>query len=585
MHPPDGFSGFEPRTADDVPSRGAGFSGLRLLSNPVPLDCYELRGVIAKGTAAVVYLGTDRTLRVPVAIREYMPQALAWRDARFAVVPLSPAQEIPFARGLQAFIHEARTLARCDHPSLLRIVRLLEANGTAYSVMPHYVGRSLTDVRREANAAQDEQQLRALLAELLGALDVFHAFGGVHGGVSPDNILLLQNGRPVLLRPRAQCREASGEPIDTLNNRREPEAASLGSAAGLWTDLRDAARVIRFLMVGESAGNYSRSLLEALDAAESPFPERRPRSVAQFREWLKETPSEPAVAGARRHDSAAPADDASIRESQEITLPAVTLASGAPELPEPERGPAPETTPDFDPAPTARPCVTGAAPIPTLPTAGRAEHDAPAETVDRETRARAKSHRELRTRRMAFKSAVVLGVLAVPAMGTWLLNRPPVAIKGWSRALAPPSLMPSRNPQNSVAIAVPTLPEGASGPRESDGAGTSADGVRSAAPAVGELAADRAPLRTRTPTASATTAPETSGVLLPPGDPDAQSAPVARQAPPAPATAAANQGSPRESCAPRTQFALYRCMQTQCRHPRWSHHAECIRLRATDEVQ
>ena len=253
MHPSVGLSGFEPRGAD-APSRGPGCSELRLLPSPVPLDSYELRGVIAAGTAAVVYLGTDRTLRVPVAIREYMPHGLAWRAATSCVVPLSPAQEMAFARGLQAFIDEARALARCDHPSLLRIVRLLEANGTAYSVMPHYVGQRLTEVRRRANAAYDERTLRALLAELLGALEAFHAFGNVHGGVSPDNILLLQNARPVLLRPRAQSRETPAEPIDTLtgylNDRSEPQAASVDSTPGPWTDLRDAARVIRFLMVG-----------------------------------------------------------------------------------------------------------------------------------------------------------------------------------------------------------------------------------------------------------------------------------------------------------------------------------------------
>jgi hypothetical protein len=620
MHPCDGLSA-------DAGSGGPGVSGLRLLPSPVPLDCYELRGVIAEGAAAIVYLGTDLTLRVPVAIREYMPQGLAWRDATSRVMPLSPAQEIPFARGLQAFIDEARTLARCDHPSLLRIVRLLEANGTAYSVMPHYLGRRLTDVRRDAKAAYEEQQLRTLLAELLGALEAFHAFGSVHGGVSPNNILLLQNGRPVLLRPRAQSRETSSEPMDTLtgymNHRSEAEATSVGSATGPWTDLRDAARVIRFLMAGEWAGNqslaggrgassrevaeapaltrpqahYSRSLLEALDAAESLLPQRRPRSVEEFREWLKELPpSEPAVAGARRHDSAAPAD-VSVRESKENTAAAVALASGAPDLPEPHRGLAQETTPDVDPAATAEPCIaTTAAPLPTPHTAGRAEGDPPAETVEREVAPKAKFHRDIRTRRMALKSAVVLGILAVPAMGAWLVNRPPVVIQGWSRALAPPSLIPSRNAPNSVAIATPRLPEAASqaasGALESGGAitGTSPDGVRSAAPAVGDLAADRAPLTSPTTPAPATTVPENSVVLPQPGDTDALSTPVAPEAPPSPATAAPvpqsppKQGSPREFCAPRTQFALYRCMQTQCRHPRWSHHAECIRLRATDDV-
>ena len=52
------------------------------------------------------------------------------------------------AKGLKAFIDETRTLARCDHPSLVRIVRLWEGNATAYRVMPRYPSRQLLDVRQ-----------------------------------------------------------------------------------------------------------------------------------------------------------------------------------------------------------------------------------------------------------------------------------------------------------------------------------------------------------------------------------------------------------------------------------------------------
>ena len=620
-------SPFSTRPSVDAWSPGPGASSLRLLPSPVPLDCYQLRGVIGEGTAAIVYLGTDTTLRVPVAVREYMPQALAGRDAKLRVAALSPAREIPFARGLQAFIDEARTLARCDHPSLLRIVRLLEANGTAYTVMPHYVGQRLSDVRRDAKAAYDEDQLRALLGDLLGALEVFHAFGSVHGGVSPDNVLLLQNGRPVLLRPRARSREAPGEPIDTLrgylNIRHEAEDASDGRATGPWTDVRDAARVIRFLMargwggertlpgsrVGPARGGdeaplltvpeprYSTPFLEALDAAESPLPERRPQSVGEFRDWLRgPPPSQPAVEGARRHDSEALAEDVSVRQSQGNTEAA--FASEAPELPELKSGPAGETTPDLHPAPTAEPRRESAAtPLPTPALAGHAERNPPMETVDPHIAARAKFGRQARTRRMALKSAVVLGVLAVPAMWIWILTQPPVAIQGWSKALAPPSLSPSRNAPNSLATAVPTLPDAASqapAPALENGgasAGTSLDAARDAAMVVGDRAADGAPITSPSNPGPATTAPGNSGSLPQPQDAAALSAPVAPEAPRSPVTAAPvlqvapKHGSPREFCAPRTQFALYRCMQTQCRSPKWSHHAQCVRLRSTDEVE
>jgi non-specific serine/threonine protein kinase len=41
---------------------------------------------------------------------------------------------------------------------------------------------------------------------------------------------------------------------------------------------------------------------------------------------------------------------------------------------------------------------------------------------------------------------------------------------------------------------------------------------------------------------------------------------------------------PREACGNRTQFALYRCMQTQCEKWQWSQHPQCKRLRARDDI-
>ena len=45
-----------------------------------------------------------------------------------------------FDAGLKSFINEARLLAQFDHPSLVKVYRFWEANGTAYMVMPFYEG-------------------------------------------------------------------------------------------------------------------------------------------------------------------------------------------------------------------------------------------------------------------------------------------------------------------------------------------------------------------------------------------------------------------------------------------------------------
>jgi hypothetical protein len=42
--------------------------------------------------------------------------------------------------------------------------------------------------------------------------------------------------------------------------------------------------------------------------------------------------------------------------------------------------------------------------------------------------------------------------------------------------------------------------------------------------------------------------------------------------------------NPAAACSPRTNFALYRCMQNQCEQRRFFTHPQCIRLRVRDEV-
>ena len=197
-------------------------SAARALPPGARLDEFEVEEIIHSGTVAIVYAATNRALGVPVSIAEYMPARLAWRDDEAQVTPRTFAQADAFARGLKAFINETRTLARCDHPSLVSIMRLCEANSTAYRVMPRYPARRLLEVRQGMNEPPDEEALRAFLDALLGALLAFHDAGGYHGNVTPSNILLLADNRPLLLSPGAASRAIASDQIDALMTSVEP---------------------------------------------------------------------------------------------------------------------------------------------------------------------------------------------------------------------------------------------------------------------------------------------------------------------------------------------------------------------------
>src|SRR5882724_2292030 len=108
---------------------------------------FEVRRVLGIGGFGIVYLAFDHALEREVAVKEYMPSSLAGRTATMHVSLRSQSDSETFALGLKSFVNEAKLLARFDHPSLLKVHRFWEANGTAYMAMPVYRGQTIKQVR------------------------------------------------------------------------------------------------------------------------------------------------------------------------------------------------------------------------------------------------------------------------------------------------------------------------------------------------------------------------------------------------------------------------------------------------------
>ncbi|HET9643508.1 MAG TPA: serine/threonine-protein kinase, partial [Burkholderiaceae bacterium] len=160
---------------------------------------FEITRVLGEGGFGIVYLALDHSLDRRVALKEYMPTALAARTAGAQVSVKSARHRETFEAGMKSFINEAKLLAQFDHPSLVKVYRFWEANGTAYMVMPFYEGMTLKERLRQLNGPPDEAWLMSLLAPLTEALAVIHAEHCYHRDIAPDNILLLPDGRPLLL--------------------------------------------------------------------------------------------------------------------------------------------------------------------------------------------------------------------------------------------------------------------------------------------------------------------------------------------------------------------------------------------------
>ena len=216
----------------------------------------EVVKVLGVGGFGIVYLARDHALEREVALKEYMPSALATRGQGRMVSVRSGSHTETYAIGLRSFVNEARLLARFNHPSLVKVYRFWEENGTAYMVMPYLQGRTLRDVRRSMSAAPTEAWMRSVITPLLDALDQLHREDVFHRDIAPDNILLPPGELPVLLDFGA-ARRAIGDRTQTFTAILKPSYAPIEQYAemtqlrqGPWTDLYALGAVIHYLLFG-----------------------------------------------------------------------------------------------------------------------------------------------------------------------------------------------------------------------------------------------------------------------------------------------------------------------------------------------
>jgi len=247
---------------------------------------FDILRVIGVGGFGVVYLANDYSLERQVALKEYMPASLAVRGEGPRITIRSKAHEKTYAMGLRSFVNEARLLAKFDHPSLVKVYRFWEDNGTAYMVMPYLQGITLRDKRKTMGAPPKEAWLRQILDPMLEALEQLHGEGIYHRDIAPDNIFLpISGGAPILLDFGA-ARQVISDRTQTLTAILKPSYAPIeqyadtGMRQGAWTDLYALGAVMHFLLF---ATPPAPSTARAMQGDAVPIDQRRvPGVSSQF---------------------------------------------------------------------------------------------------------------------------------------------------------------------------------------------------------------------------------------------------------------------------------------------------------------
>jgi serine/threonine protein kinase len=160
---------------------------------------YEIVSVLGQGGFGITYRARDAQLDREVAIKEYLPSALAVRQGGVTVLPRTTKLADDFTWGRQRFVEEGRTLATLQRaPAIVRVFDFLEANGTAYIIMELVPGETL-ESRLKSVGKLGPADVDRILWPLLEGLEQVHNAGFLHRDIKPANILLDADGNPTLI--------------------------------------------------------------------------------------------------------------------------------------------------------------------------------------------------------------------------------------------------------------------------------------------------------------------------------------------------------------------------------------------------
>jgi serine/threonine protein kinase len=280
---------------------------------------YRIVKKIASGGFSIVYLAYDAE-GVAVAIKEYLPGALALRR-HGELAPTVARANVPLFRiGLKCFFDEGRALARISHPNVVSVLNFFRAHDTVYMVMAYESGHSLQEHIQRQRATGDklgEAFIRTIFIQVLKGLREVHANKLLHLDLKPANIYLRTDGTPMLLDFGA-ARQTVNNDLPTLTPMytpgfAPPELYTKAGGLGPWSDVYSIGASMFACMVGsppqpgdqrqsedkmaghfdqlESGEGYSPELVELVRWCLRVDPLARPQSLFALQKVLQVTPA------------------------------------------------------------------------------------------------------------------------------------------------------------------------------------------------------------------------------------------------------------------------------------------------------
>ena len=237
-------------------------------------DQYVIGAVLGQGGFGITYMGWDLNLEIPIAIKEYYPNGLVSRDntRSLTVANSSSDWRAIYQDNRERFVREARVTARLrEIPGITRVHNFFKENNTAYIIMEFVSGIDLRRYIKQQGRPLNINETLYFLQPIMYALNKVHENGIIHRDISPDNIMIQENGAAKLLDFGA-VRELSGVDVNKELTRSTEAVLKHGFAPieqyqkkgslGPWTDIYALCATIHYCLTGKVPPDAPERVLE-----------------------------------------------------------------------------------------------------------------------------------------------------------------------------------------------------------------------------------------------------------------------------------------------------------------------------------
>ena len=232
------------------------------------LNKYRIEKVLGQGGFGITYLAEDTVLDLNVCIKELFVTGSSTRGSDMTVLTHN-MKDFSFADFKERFIQEAKQLAKFRHANIVRVQDFFEANNTAYVVMEFLDGQTLKD-KVDFGGPLTAAASQKIIESILDAVEVVHRAGMLHRDIKPDNLIIDNDSRIVLI-DFGSARAFSDEKTIAQTAMVSPGYAPLeqynpNARKGTYTDIYSIGATFYFMLTGEKPLNVTERYTERLKA-------------------------------------------------------------------------------------------------------------------------------------------------------------------------------------------------------------------------------------------------------------------------------------------------------------------------------